>query len=77
MLYFTPTDNPASILLFRPLYIQIITGIEDSEYYTRKSVDQCKESLELLRILGNDLAVLATCKIQKAGVIQSGGTKIL
>ncbi|GBF50935.1 hypothetical protein LPTSP4_24630 [Leptospira ryugenii] len=48
------------------IILQIITGVEDSKYYTRESLDSCRQNLNLLRILGNDLFVLATCNIKEA-----------
>lgn len=55
--------------LTRPYLVQILTGIDDSSYYTRKSLDACKEKLYLLAILQNNSLVLATCKIEKAKAI--------
>lgn len=77
LLYLAPTDDPYTLFVYRPVYIKITTGIDDSSYYSRKSVDKCKENISLLRFLHNTTIVLANCKFQKAGFIQSGATRIL
>ena len=47
------------------IIIKIVAGIKDSSYYTRESLDSCRQRLNLLRILGNDLFILSTCNIKE------------
>ena len=47
------------------IIIKIVAGIKDSNYYTRESLDSCRQRLNLLRILGNDLFILSTCNIKE------------
>jgi len=49
--------------------IHILPGVNDSKYYIRGSVDSRRQRLNLLRILGNDLFVLATCDIKEASAL--------
>lgn len=65
--YLVPTSlvNAAA----NSIIIKIVTGIKDSGYYTRESLDSCRQKLDLLRILGNDLIILSTCNIKEVKAI--------
>ena len=62
--------------LTNKILIQSISGLDDSSYYTRKSVDACKEKIYLTSYFIDRKIILSGCKFQKAGTIQSGATKI-
>ncbi|MDZ4725278.1 MAG: TIGR04452 family lipoprotein [Leptospira sp.] len=66
--YLVPTNIVDAAI--NSFLIKIIAGINESSYYTRGSLDDCKQRLNLLRILGNDLAVLATCDIKEVKPLQ-------
>lgn len=61
--YLVPGDLVTA--LANSTLIKIIAGIKDSSYYTRESLDSCRQRLNLLRILGNDLFILSTCDIKE------------
>ena len=73
--YFPATS--LEVNLTDKILIQSISGLNDSSYYTRKSVDACKEKIYIMSYFIDRKIILSGCKFQSAGFIQSGATKIL